>query len=85
MLETTMTIEEIVSTILKNPVKLSEEQIEIAADACVRSLAAAGANYGQAYQALSSIKDVIDEAVYHLGHNAAIEMNNNAVSFVLDK
>ena len=75
----------LIESLIANPRVLSEDEIEEYANVLVKEMADKEATYGNAYLCLKAHTQVFKEAVYHLGHNAVIEMGANPVKFVLNE
>lgn len=70
--------------LLKNPRVLTDDDVEKYANDLVKKVAEHGMNYQDAFDILKGHSRVYREAVYHLGHNAAIELKDSKVTFSLD-
>ena len=72
-----------IDQVLKAPRKLGYEEIEKYADMVVKMLSDKNMTYEQAWWVLKGHEEVMEEAIKHLNHNAAMEMRSNPIKFVL--
>lgn len=70
--------------LMENPRVLSEEEIEKFANELVKDMGKNDMTYEQAYKYFVACQQVFDEAKHHLGHNAALEMGDKGISFMLE-
>lgn len=80
-----MHMTEVVDSVAAASGAVSDEKVEEYADAIVKHLSGSDLTYGQAYNTLNALRKIFAEAKYHLGHNAALELEGNPIQFVLDK
>lgn len=72
------------SGLVEMPRMLSYDEIEEMADGVVMQLAQQpGMNYDKAYKVIDSHARIFDEALKHLNHNAAMEMQSNPINYML--
>ena len=74
-----------IESLINNPRKLSDREIEEYANDLVKLMSEKGMTYDRAWMCMNSHKQVFKEAIAHLGHNAVIEMKDNPVKFLLDE
>ena len=73
-----------IDQLVNNPHELSYHEKEMLADKMVQMVSGKGLNYQQAWWILDSHKQVFEEAIYHLNHNAAMEMKDQVVKYALN-
>ena len=76
----------VIDQIAKNPRELGYHEKEAMADNIIKHLAQQpDMTYEKAYVTLKAHKELYDEALSHLNHNAAMEMKMQPVRYALTK